>query len=96
MKLVDSYFVTAAEGTTLMRAGKSMGTAVWLSHTIPVEEVENIGSKELRPMLLPDAGKVLRNKHTGEIAEGGWLRDSKAEDWEEIDRPEEEENVEEH
>lgn len=40
---------------------------------------------EERPMILPDEGKVLRHKATGEESTGHWLRDGSADDWEEIE-----------
>lgn len=93
MKLVISYFVESLDGEVLIRDGKPIGTAVWLAPGTEPQDIMNIGAVQERPMLLPEPGKVLRNKHTGEIADGGWLRDTVAEDWEEIDNPEEEENV---
>lgn len=43
-----------------------------------------------RPMLMPDDGKVLRHKKTGNISSGHWLRGEDSEDkWDEILEPKE-------
>ena len=60
MKIVDSYFVRMPNGTTAwLAAGKE-----------PIGEV-----LEERPMLMPDFGKILRNKETGVESTGHWLRE---------------------
>lgn len=80
MKIAMSYFVELENGKTAWLAvGKS---------------VENAKIIEERPMLIPDFGKVLRHKETGDISSGHWLKDDKADDWEEIDEPQEEQGAE--
>lgn len=76
MKTVNSYFVKFANGTTAWLAvGKSADGAEIL---------------EERPMLMPDFGKVLRHKETGETSSGHWLRDGDSADkWEENEEPKE-------
>ncbi len=70
MKTAMSYFVELENGKTAWLAvGKS---------------VENAKILEERPMVIPDLGKVLRHKTTGEISSGHWLREGSANDWEEI------------
>ena len=65
----------------------SDGKSAWLA---PDKEIpEGVEDKELRVMLFPDDGKVLKNKTTGEISDGIWLKDTTIDDYEEIDRPEE-------
>lgn len=82
MKIAMSYFVKLKNGTSMWLAvGKSMPE-------------EDIVEKQERPMIMPDMGKVLRHKVTGEISSGHWLRDGVAEDWEEIDEPQEEQGAE--
>lgn len=72
MKTQDSYFVKFANGTS-----------AWLAVGKPVPE--DAVAYEARPMLMPDYGKVLRNKNTGEESSGHWLREGSADDWEEVD-----------
>ena len=76
MKTVMSYLVRLENGTKAWLAvGKS---------------AENAKVIEERPMLIPDFGKVLRNKETGEISYGHWMRGGDTADkWEEIDEPKE-------
>lgn len=58
------------------------GTKAWLAVGRSAENAKII---EERPMLMPDFGKVLRNKTTGEESSGHWLRgDDNADKWEEI------------
>lgn len=73
MKIADSYFVRMPNGTTAwLAAGKE-----------PIGEV-----LEVRPMIIPDDGMVLRRVETGEISSGHWLRDGDTADkWEEIEEP---------
>lgn len=74
MKIVDTYFCRLPNGTTAWLAvGKE-----------PVGEV-----LEVRPVIMPDDGMVLRHKETGDISSGHWLRDDVADDWEEIEEPKE-------
>lgn len=75
MKVLDSYFVKLPTGgTAWLAAGKE-----------PIGEV-----LEVRPMLLPDDGLVLRHKETGDISSGHWMRDGDSADkWEEIEEPKE-------
>ena len=71
MKIANSYLVKLPNGTIAWLAiGKSSDGAEVL---------------EERPMIMPDFGKVLRHKITGEISNGHWLREGNAEDWEEIE-----------
>lgn len=71
MKIAKSYLVKLENGTVAWLAvGKS---------------VENATVIEERPMIMPDFGKILRNKKTGEESLGHWLRDDNADDWEEVD-----------
>ena len=77
MKVVDSYFVKFANGTT-----------AWLAVGKPVpSDAELI---ERRPVIMPDEGMALRNKGTGAISSGHWLREDSADDWEEIEEPSDE------
>lgn len=62
-------------------------TIAWLAVGKSADGAETI---EGRPMLMPDFGKVLKHKTTGEISSGHWLREGSAEDWEEIEEPKEE------
>lgn len=79
MKVKMSYMVKFTNGTSAwFRAGTEA----------PTRDVE---STEERPVLVADAGKMLRNKETGEICENIWLRDTTEEDYEEITREEAEE-----
>ena len=76
MKIAMSYLVELENGKIAWLAvGKS---------------VENAKILEERPMLIPDFGKVLRHKETGDISSGHWLKDDSADNWEEIDEPQEE------
>lgn len=82
MKIAMSYFVKLKNGTS-----------AWLAVGKSVPE-EDIVEKQERPMLMPDFGKVLRHKTTGDISTGHWLRDGSADDWEEIEEPKEEQGAE--
>lgn len=74
MKIVNSYLVKLSNGTT-----------AWL----PVGK-EPIGEVlEVRPVIMPDDGMVLRHKTTGDISGGRWLREGSEADWEEIPEPKE-------
>lgn len=77
MKIQDSYFVKFANGTT-----------AWLAVGKPAPE--NATVVEVRPMLLPDDGLVLRHKENGEISSGHWLRGDSADKWEEVEEPSDE------
>ena len=80
MKIQDSYFVKFANGTN-----------AWLAVDKPVPADAEL--VEVRPMLMPDDGMVLRRKETGDISTGHWLRDGdNADKWEEIEEPKEEVN----
>jgi hypothetical protein len=77
MKTEMSYLVKLENGT---QAWLAAGKEVPAGATI-IEE---------RPMLIPDESKVLRNKETGEISYGHWMRgEDNADKWEEIDEPKE-------
>lgn len=81
MKAVDSYFVKFENGTT-----------AWLAVGKPVPE--NATIIEVRPILTPDDGMILRNKETGETSVGHWLRGDDSKDkWEEVPATVEEQNV---
>ena len=75
MKIQDSYFVKFANGTS-----------AWLAVGKPVPvDAELV---EVRPMIMPDDGMILRHKETGEESSGHWLRwDDTADKWEEIEEP---------
>ena len=76
MKIQDSYFVKFANGTT-----------AWLAvgKPVPADAI----AYEVRPMLMPDDGMVLRHKETGDISTGHWLRgDDTADKWEEFQEKE--------
>ena len=80
MKVIDSYFVALLNGTR-----------AWLSAGKPAPDDAFI--LEVRPMLIPDDGMVLRHKETGEESSGHWLRgDDSADKWEEIEEPKEDVN----
>jgi len=83
MKIAMSYFVKVPVNNVIVN--------VWLAAGKEIREGAVV--MEERPMLMPDDGKMLRNKNTGEISSGHWLRDGVAEDWEEIEEPKEEENA---
>lgn len=77
MKIQDSYFVKFANGTY-----------AWLAAGKPVPADAEL--VEVRPMIIPDDGMILRNKETGEESSGHWLRgDDSADKWEEIEEPKE-------
>lgn len=72
MKTLKSYFVKFANGTSAwLAAGKEP----------PADAIE----VQERPMLLPEDGKILRHKETGDISSGHWLRNDDADKWEEIE-----------
>ena len=78
MKIQESDFVKFANGTS-----------AWLAVGKPVPE--NAELVEVRPILMPDDGMILRNKETGEESSGHWLRgDDSADKWEEIEGTKEE------
>ena len=75
MKIQDSYFVKFANGTS-----------AWLAVGKPVPADAEL--VEVRPMIMPGDGMILRNKETGEESSGHWLRwDDTADKWEEIEEP---------
>lgn len=77
MKIQDSYFVKLANGTT-----------AWLAVGKPAPADAEI--LEVRPMITPDDGMILRHKETGEESSGHWLRgDDSADKWEEIEESKE-------
>ena len=81
MKVAMSYFVKTKDGKS-----------IWLAVGKSVPE-EDIVEKQERPMIMPDLGKVLKHKVTGDLSSGHWLQEDSADDWEEIDEPEAEEVV---
>ena len=71
MKIQDSYFVKFANGTN-----------AWLAVGKPVPADAEL--VEVRPMIMPGGGMILRNKETGEESSGHWLRgDDDKDKWEE-------------
>ena len=77
MTVQDSYFVKFANGTY-----------AWLAAGKPVPADAEL--VEVRPMIMPDDGMILRHKETGEESNGYWLRgDDSADKWEEIEEPKE-------
>lgn len=76
MQIKMSYFVKYENGTS-----------AWLA--VSVVPQGDILSKEERPMLFPDEGKILKKKGAeAEYSQGLWLKDSKEEDWEEVSEAE--------
>ena len=72
MKIQDSYFVKFANGTY-----------AWLAVGKPVPADAEL--VEVRPMIMPGDGMILRNKETGEESSGHWLRgDDDKDKWEEV------------
>ena len=72
MKIQDSYFVKFANGT-----------GAWLAVGKPVPADAEL--VEVRPILIPGDGMILRNKETGEESSGHWLRgDDDKDKWEEV------------
>ena len=77
MKIQDSYFVKFANGT-----------GAWLAVGKPVTADEDL--VEVRTMIMPGDGMILRHKERGEESNGHWLRgDDSADKWEEIEEPKE-------
>lgn len=80
MKIEKSYFVKTINDVL-----------VWLAVGAGIPEGAVV--IEERPMLIPEEGMVLRNKDTGDISSGHWMRDGDSADkWEEIEEPKEEVN----
>ena len=77
MKIVDSYLI------------KTINDVVaWLAAGVEIPSGAIV--LEVRPMLMPDEGMVLRHKETGEISSGHWMRgEDSADKWEEIEEPKE-------
>ena len=72
MKIQDSYFVKFANGTS-----------AWLAVGKPVPADAEL--VEVRPMIMPGDGMILRHKETGEESIGHWLRgDDNKDKWEEV------------
>ena len=61
MKIQESYFVKFANGTS-----------AWLAVGKPVPADAEL--VEVRQMIMPGDGMILRNKETGEESSGHWLR----------------------
>lgn len=76
MKIENSYFVKTINDVL-----------VWLA--VGAEIPEGATVIEERPVLTPAEGKALKNRFTGRISSGHWLREGFADDWEEIDEPKE-------
>lgn len=68
----DTYFIKFEDGNS-----------AWLApdKEIPTGALET----EIRVMLFPEEGKVLKHKETGEINSGVWLKDSVISDYEEVE-----------
>jgi hypothetical protein len=62
------------------------GTQAWLS--VGKEVPEGATILEERPVLIPSEGMVLHKKGTNEYSYSTWLRDSTADEWEEISQAE--------
>lgn len=78
MRIVYSYFVQLENGTS-----------AWLAVGKGVPDGATV--VEVRPMIIPDDGMILRNKETGEESTGHWLRgEDSADKWEEIEEPKDE------
>ena len=72
MKIQESDFVKFANGTS-----------AWLAVGKPVPADAEL--VEVRPMIIPDDGMILRHKETGEESSGHWLRgDDDKDKWEEV------------
>ena len=72
MKIQESDFVKFANGTS-----------AWLAVGKPVPADAEL--VEVRPMIMPGDGMILRNKETGEESSGHWLRGDDSKDkWEEV------------
>lgn len=81
MKIETSYLVKLENST---QAWLAVGVEI-PAGAIVIEE---------RPMLIPEEGMVLRNKQTGAISSGHWLRNGdNADNWEEIEEPKEVEDA---
>lgn len=77
MKVQDSYFVELASGA---KAWLAVGKSAPADATII----------EVRPMIMPEVGMILRHVDTGEESSGHWLRNGDSADkWEEIEEPKE-------
>lgn len=73
MKIQDSYFIKFANGTS-----------AWLAVGKPVPADATV--IEVRSILIPDDGMILRHVDTGETSRGYWLRNGDSADkWEEIE-----------
>ncbi len=71
MKIVISYFEKYVDGAAWLAPGREpTGKAVEIHE---------------RPVLVPEDGKVLKNKKTGETSAAMWLKDTTQDDWEEIE-----------
>ena len=72
MKIQESDFVKFANGTS-----------AWLAVGKPVPADAEL--VEVRPMIIPGDGMILRHKETGEESSGHWLRgDDDKDKWEEV------------
>jgi hypothetical protein len=81
MKVEKSYFIKTINDVL-----------VWLA--VGAEIPAGAIVIEERPMLIPEEGMVLRNKQTGAISSGHWLRNGdNADNWEEIEEPKEVEDA---
>lgn len=67
------------------------GTQAWLS--VDKETPDDSIILEERPILIPSDGMVLHKKGTDEYSHSTWLRDTTADEWEEITQEEYEEII---
>lgn len=80
MEIKNSYLVKLVNGTQ-----------AWLS--VDKEVPDDSIILEERPMLIPSDDMVLHKKGTDEYSYSTWLRDSTADEWEEITQEEYEEII---
>lgn len=73
-----TYYITYGDGKN-----------AWLSPDKSLDDFENITMKEERTILFAEDGLQLKNKNTGELTNGIWLKDTTIEDYEEVEITEE-------
>lgn len=57
----------------------------WLSPNKSPDDFENVTYKEERVLLFAEDGLTLKNKNTGELTNGVWLKDTTFNDYEEVE-----------
>lgn len=57
----------------------------WLSPNKSLDDFENVTYKEERILLFAEDGLQLKNKNTGELTNGIWLKDTAVDDYEEVE-----------